>query len=393
MLLLSWLALGCQAWTSQPADQSVDWAIPVGLETPVTEFAPVGDHERDSTSVKLVEDLVLNEGTTGIVIFEPRSIVASPDGRMFVRDRGPNDVKVFRPDGSYLGAFGGEGQGPGEFMRLAQLALAGDVVVAYDSRKRRLSTWTQDGEYLGEYPLGARTVLDSMHGLDDGTLVARLTGFAADTGERTSRLVRITPRGEVLTEYYVTKSPRQAARLGGDPVANVQKSLEGLFVRLRTHYAVSTQGIVYVANLNAYQALALDAEGAQMWALKVPWPGMPWTDDAKDRLVGALGSGLPLGAVSAEDLTWPPRDRAMFAILADGAGRLYVFPEQGPLEPGTRLRPVDVYSPEGEFIAAGAVPNLWASSRGEFVYGLRLDAAGETEAVRYRLRIAEHSKE
>jgi hypothetical protein len=52
--------------------------------------------------------------------------------------------------------------------------------------------------------------------------------------------------------------------------------------------------------------------------------------------------------------------------------------------------PVDVYSPDGELLAAGIVPQTWTYSRSDHVYALRGDAdLDQTTVVRYRLEVRE----
>jgi len=52
--------------------------------------------------------------------------------------------------------------------------------------------------------------------------------------------------------------------------------------------------------------------------------------------------------------------------------------------------PVDVYSPDGELLAAGIVPQTWTYARGDHVYALRGDAdLDQTTVVRYRLEVRE----
>lgn len=52
------------------------------------------------------------------------------------------------------------------------------------------------------------------------------------------------------------------------------------------------------------------------------------------------------------------------------------------------VRPVDVYSPDGELLFAGMISGIsWADAEGEYVYGSKLDRTVEEQrAVRYRIR-------
>ena len=55
-------------------------------------------------------------GEEGELIY-PRQIAEGPDGNIYVYDQSDAFIKVYSPEGRYLRAFGGEGQGPGEIQR------------------------------------------------------------------------------------------------------------------------------------------------------------------------------------------------------------------------------------------------------------------------------------
>jgi hypothetical protein len=63
-------------------------------------------------------------------------------------------VKIFHnnsENGDFIKAFGGKGQGPGEFSGLLQLAFdSDDHLSVYDFASKRLSRFTHDGTYLSE---------------------------------------------------------------------------------------------------------------------------------------------------------------------------------------------------------------------------------------------------
>jgi hypothetical protein len=55
-------------------------------------------------------------GTEGELIY-PRQIKEGPDGNIYVYDSMDAFIKVYSPEGRFLGKMGGEGQGPGEIQR------------------------------------------------------------------------------------------------------------------------------------------------------------------------------------------------------------------------------------------------------------------------------------
>jgi hypothetical protein len=71
------------------------------------------------------------------------------EGRYYVGDWSSGEVFVYSADGTYLAAFGREGEGPGEFKGFAGVIdLPGDTILAVDYALGRLSTFGPDWEYV-----------------------------------------------------------------------------------------------------------------------------------------------------------------------------------------------------------------------------------------------------
>ena len=70
------------------------------------------------------------------------------DGRIVVANLGSSEVRMFDASGTHLVSWGGVGEGPGEFMSLAQVALwPGDSIVAWYSSGLGISVFDSDGNY------------------------------------------------------------------------------------------------------------------------------------------------------------------------------------------------------------------------------------------------------
>ena len=78
------------------------------------------------------------------------SVTLSREGTLFVADAQANEVRLFSLDGAYVGAFGGPGQGPGEFGDLYSLGWLADTLAAMDPGNARISLHSEDGAYLGQ---------------------------------------------------------------------------------------------------------------------------------------------------------------------------------------------------------------------------------------------------
>jgi len=80
-------------------------------------------------------------------------LARSDDGILFLYDRRQNLIHRFDNDGTYLGNFGREGEGPGEFRALTSLTMADDELITYDTQNRRVSMFTVDGRFVRDQTL------------------------------------------------------------------------------------------------------------------------------------------------------------------------------------------------------------------------------------------------
>lgn len=76
------------------------------------------------------------------------------DRRIVVADGGSCELRYYDPAGRFLKSVGGEGGGPEEFQRIWRIyLLAGDTIATFDSSRRRVATFDQDGQYTGAIPV------------------------------------------------------------------------------------------------------------------------------------------------------------------------------------------------------------------------------------------------
>ena len=151
--------------------------------------------------------------------------------------------------------------------------------------------------------------------------------------------------------------------------------------------------------------MRVSPDGTWEWALRVAWPRIPIGED--DIEAGMMRVRELLPDAQRSEVDWPAEFPALAVpsktvrfwgrghpVRVDGEGSLYVFPfirEDGAWNSEDRpydlLRPVDVYSPEGELLFAGMMPEIsWLDATDEHVYGLEFDpVTDEQRAVRYRL--------
>lgn len=88
--------------------------------------------------------------------FGPRDIVIDEEGNLYVADTGNERIQKFSPDGVFLGQWGGEGTGPGQFREPVGIVIGpqGKIYVA-DTWNQRIQVFDRDFNFLAEWPLQA----------------------------------------------------------------------------------------------------------------------------------------------------------------------------------------------------------------------------------------------
>ena len=364
-----------------------DWTIPVQEGTRIIEHAHVPFDERNHDAVRLVEDLVIGNDLSdpGSIIYEPYGVVAAPNGNIFVGDRGSMHIKMFSPEGEYLKTLGQEGQGPGEFARLSGITIAGDVLLVSDTGNRRFSTWTLGGEFIADHAPTSRVTALFVQGLADGSFLSVSVDRGADGGSRA--IVQRTPEGEEISRLLQVALPPPTPFDFTDIRASLQDAIDR-FDDPQLTMTVASGEVAYVSPVQEYQVVALSAAGETLWAMRVAWERAAFSESAMQRILSSWAELFDNEAFSIDDFNWPPKLGAVQSLGTDDAGRLFVFLlTEFPGEVPPDEVPVDVFSPDGEFLAAGIVPSTWSYARGDYVYGIRPDELDEMVVVRYRVEI------
>jgi hypothetical protein len=74
------------------------------------------------------------------------------DGRIVVANGGSHELRFYGANGEHYRSVGGEGDGPGEFQALGLLrALAGDSLLTFDQRQRRISVFDSTGAFVRSF--------------------------------------------------------------------------------------------------------------------------------------------------------------------------------------------------------------------------------------------------
>ena len=115
------------------------------------------------------------EGDESEMLFLVYDATRLPDGRIVVANSGSSELRVFAADGRYLAAWGGEGEGPGEFSGYTPERVSrwpGDSIVGEDMFSARLQVFDGDGNHgrTVTLPNGYHSLLGVM---PDGTVLVK----------------------------------------------------------------------------------------------------------------------------------------------------------------------------------------------------------------------------
>lgn len=126
------------------------------------------------------------------------------DGSIVVAEAGGSEIRLFSPKGAHVRTLGREGDGPGEFRWLGQVAvLPGDSLWAYDFGQGRVTVFDPDGVVARTATLDAGSAPRPVFPLASGTLVASAfdhTGFREKLGlhRMPSPIVRMNADGGIV---------------------------------------------------------------------------------------------------------------------------------------------------------------------------------------------------
>jgi hypothetical protein len=134
----------CTSHDSRLASAVTD-TLPGGIVR-VTSSAPTA--WTDSNGWKLAELPAVQpaQGSQGELI-SPSSIAVDDQGRLYVADEKPTDIKIFDSTGALVRIIGREGDGPGEF-RSAYIAIRGNRLLIHDPAAHRTSLFDTSGALI-----------------------------------------------------------------------------------------------------------------------------------------------------------------------------------------------------------------------------------------------------
>lgn len=242
-------------------------------------------------------------GEPAYEFFTIAGVVRLGDGSLVVANAGTMELRVFSPDGRFLGAFGGRGEGPGELSFMRGLWITGgDSLVVWDGQSKfnlfsPSGEFVRTGHFIGTPFTGFRSWFWVRGVLADGRVIGShfpLSRPTTGVPERGTELlaftnlavaqwdsVRVTPSDEMIGATF---GPGSFASAAGSTVALV----DGADFRIELY----------------------DASGHLFTMISASFPDIPVTSSVLDAYVESFVEQLP--APTPEVI----RDRLYSAPLA-----------------------------------------------------------------------------
>ncbi len=347
---------------------------------------------RDSAGVTIVEstggDRRLGEmpvqigmlESDGTLEFVPWGFAADPDaGVVYVADRSESRVAVFDSAGGQMRELGRRGEGPGEFLEPAAVAVDDGVLAVLDARRGVVSRWSPEGALLDETRLPTPYWGPGLAMSDDWLVYVATTA----TGSRRDELLQVHRGGESQTVQTVSHELAMfESACGSAPAAPVLSP---------TPVWAGSAGTVYFAEGASYR---IDVHRSQdgLSSFRRDLDPIPVSEQmARDVLAFAPGPyqammrqcDLDAGAVLSS-VGYEPEISPIVGIAVDPAGRVWVARRTGSVMPEV----VDLLAPTGEYLGTfelPAVPVAFLSDSRFVAVALNPVTGGLTAAI-YELR-------
>ena len=359
--------------------------------TIVENRVPVGDPLRWTVGGRPSLSIGSVDGLEGGGLFKVVGASRMADGRILIANAGTSEVKVFDPDGTYLEAWGGAGEGPGEFSSLLGVApWLGDSVVAWEASGERVTVFDAEG-----HP--GRTLAPRV---GENQEPAPPVSVSADGQLLVATLLQLTPANIAVG---LVSMPRRYALLGSDggtvadlggfpaPDLYVPKSLFVIPHPFGRRTLATTWGVQAVIGVTTtFAARVFDSEGRLTRIIRLDrqpagvtqkdidhWTAA-WVADADESQQAARR------AVAAE-LPTVPAFPAYSALKDDPLGYLWIQDYQ--MADGDRVV-WSVFDPEGRILGNVETPRgrtVLEIGR-DYILTLRTDELGVESVESWPLR-------
>jgi len=310
----------------------------------------------------LVEELAIGSATDGNYVFASiRSIAVGGDGTIFVLDEKDTAVKSFDREGKFLRMIGKAGEGPGEFVRPVSIhRMGGDELVVADAR-RRVLIFKADGRHVRDINVSSLSFADAKPDSKGDFFIYTIV-YDQENGRYELRKV-----DAAFKDLFAVES---------SPTPNSQRDGFDPFFPVLRWAILPGDGVVCGYAVKG-ELRVRDAAGKLVRRIEMDREPVPVAKEDIDERT----EGMPPSLLT--NLKVPKHYPAFRYLTADDAGRIYVLCWERPA--GRKGYYVDIFDPEGRYLARAAVQALQPLIDKDRLYGAEEDEDGNPILKRYRI--------
>ena len=282
-------------------------------------------------------DLALSGSGPPHEFFRVRGVQQRSDGSLMLANRASQEIRLYSPEGAFLGAMGGPGQGPGEFSNLQRVKFVADTVIALDY-DGRVTVVGPDMELVRTYALPFN--VNDIHSLGDGTVLGESSVWAGleEVANQLVRpplaLVRFDLEG-VVVDSLGERPGRESYSFSYEDNAGDGPALFG-----KAAQVAALGPRVFYGSSDLMQVEELDPAGNVTRILRIPGYGLDLTDaqvaaerDAHLDVDLPPGMPLPPWLVRVVEALPAPATRPAYAnMIVDPSGAFWLERYRGASE-------------------------------------------------------------
>lgn len=280
-----------------------------------------------------------------IRLYKPGRYVVDGQGHVYIEDDSDMSIKVFDAQGRYLRAIGRKGSGPGEFGRIADMAVLPDGrLLITDFETRRTSFFSPEGQFLSSFQW--TKFFSQVHLVTDSSYTVNEMVATKDTRELWVKTIDFN--GEELVTFGKFAYPEFKILTQGDATfsTSVPYSPRSVFI------GDQVRQLLYHCLNNKYLIEIYGSDGKLVRKIDRPYEPPPITsEDVEDFLSRFKDRPDSPFAKMAKEMEFPKVKTVTDRMIVDSRSQLWVKTNEERKEGEKTFTAFDIFGPEGFYDA------------------------------------------